>query len=64
MPFERKQGQPLSNYGEFVRNNVRSIHNTLHIFVAREYNFTMSLYVIGTSNVLGHCNFVQNANML
>ena len=64
MPFERKQRQPLSNYGEFVENNVRIIHNILHIFVAIEYYVTLSLNVLRTSNVFGHYSLVQNANML
>ena len=64
MPFERKQRQPLSNYGEFVENNVRITRNIFHIFVARQYYVTRTLYVLTTSNVFGHYSFVQNANML
>ena len=64
MPFERKQRQPLSNYCEFVENNVRSIRNIFHISLARQYYVTRTLYVLTTSNVFGHYSFVQNANML
>ena len=36
----------------------------MHIFVARQYYVTRTLYVLTTSNVFGHYSLVQNANML